>query len=108
MFAAAQPKGEVSMRRAYPRRVLWVSGVVWTASWFCLGLEIFYWHHVTKTLRVNPPEAPLGYPKPQPGHFLISVLAGSALGPAVFLAAVLAARTGNLRRKPQGLDFGAA
>ena len=74
------------------RRVLWVSGIAWAVSWLCLGLEIFHWHHVTTTLRLNPPTVPPGHPQPRPGHFLLSVLAGSALAPLVFLAAVTARR----------------
>ena len=86
------------MRRPSVRHVIWVSGIAWIVSWFCLGLEIFYWHHVTTTLHLNPPQVPHGYPKPQPGQFLLSVLAGSALGPVVFLAATIAARAGKSRR----------
>ncbi|MEU6745516.1 hypothetical protein ABZ914_04765 [Spirillospora sp. NPDC046719] len=74
-----------------------VSGIAWIVSWFCLGLEIFYWHHVTKTLHLNPPKVPAGYPKPQPGQFLLSVLAGSALAPVVFLATAIAAQAGKSR-----------
>jgi hypothetical protein len=87
------------MRRPTTRRVMWVSGIAWIASWCCLGLEVFYWHHVTKTLHLNPPKVPPGHPTPQPGQFLISVLAGSALAPAVFLAAAIAAGAGKLRRQ---------
>ena len=83
------------MRRPSLRHVIWVSGIAWIVSWFCLGLEIFYWHHVTNTLHFNPPKVPPGYPKPRPGQFLLSVLAGSALAPAVFLIAVIVARAGN-------------
>ena len=86
------------MRRPSPRRVMWVSAIAWIVSWSCLGLEIFYWHHVTKTLRLNPPKVPPGYPKPRPGHFLLSVLAGSALAPVVLLAAAIAARAGKPRK----------
>ena len=86
------------MRRPSPRRVMWVSGIAWIASWSCLGLEIFYWHHVTKPLHLNPPKVPPGYAKPRPGHFLLSVLAGSALAPVVFLAAAIAARAGKSRK----------
>lgn len=87
------------MRRPSLRRVMWVSGIAWIVSWFCLGLEIFYWHHVTKTLHLNPPKVPAGYPRPQPGQFLLSVLAGSALAPAVFVIAAVAARAGKSRRQ---------
>ncbi|MCX5247123.1 hypothetical protein OG895_18145 [Streptomyces sp. NBC_00201] len=78
------------MRSPRPRRVMWISGIAWAVSWFCLGLEIFYWHHVTKTLSLNPPKPPPGYPKPQPGQFVLTVLAGSALAPLIFLAAATA------------------
>ena len=89
------------MRRPSVRHVIWVSGIAWIVSWFCLGLEIFYWHHVTTTLHLNPPQVPHGYPKPQAGGFLLSVLAGSALAPAVFLAAVVA-RAGRQSRRHRG------
>ncbi len=81
------------MRWLSARRVMWVSGIAWTVSWACLWLEIFHWRHITKTLRLNPPPVPAGHPKPKPGHFLLSVLAGSALTPAVFLVAAIVART---------------
>ena len=90
------------MRRPSLRHVIWVSGIAWIVSWFCLGLEIFYWHHVTNTLHFNPPKVPPGYPKPRPGQFLLSVLAGSALAPAVFLAAAIAARAGRQSRRRRG------
>ena len=86
------------MRRPSPRRVMRVSGIAWIVSWSCLGLEIFYWHHVTKTLHFNPPKVPPGHVKPQPGEFLLSVLAGSALAPVVFLAAAIVARNGKSRK----------
>ena len=86
------------MRRPSLRRVIWVSGIAWIVSWSCLGLEIFHWHHVTKTLHLNPPKVPPGHAKPRPGHFLLSVLAGSALAPVVFLAAASAARAGKSRK----------
>jgi len=86
------------MRRPSLRHVIWVSGIAWIVSWSCLGLEIFYWHHVTKTLHLNPPKVPPGHAKPRPGHFLLSVLAGSALAPVVFLAAASAARAGKSRK----------
>jgi hypothetical protein len=90
------------MRRPSLHHVIWVSGIAWIVSWFCLGLEIFYWHHVTKTLHFNPPKVPPGYPKPRPGQFLLSVLAGSALAPAVFLIAVIVARASRQPRRHPG------
>ena len=89
------------MRRPSLRRVMWVSSVIWVASWFCLALEIFYWHHVTKTLHLNPPKVPPGYPQPQAGNFLMSVLAGSALAPPVFLVTVIVAWASKLRSRHQ-------
>ena len=86
------------MRWPGPRRVMRVSGIAWIVSWSCLGLEIFHWHHVTTTLHLNPPKVPPGHAKPRPGHFLLSVLAGSALAPVVFLAAAVAARAGTPRK----------
>jgi hypothetical protein len=50
-------------------------------------------------LHLNPPEVPPGYPKPQPGQFLLSVLAGSALAPAVFLAAAIVTRADKSRKQ---------
>lgn len=99
------------MRKPAPRRAMWVSGIAWIASWSCLSLEIFYWHHVTKTLHLNPPKVPPGHPKPQPGQFLLSVLAGSALAPVVFLtaaAAAIAERADNSRRQRRSRTGAAA
>lgn len=78
--------------------LFWVSGTAWMVSWFCLGLEIFHWHHVTKTLRLNPPKVLPGYPKRQPGLFLLSVLAGSAVAPVAFVVAVIMAGRQPRRR----------
>jgi hypothetical protein len=88
------------MRQPTLRRVMWVSGIAWIVSWFFLSQEIFRWHHVTKTLHLNPPKVPAGHPKPQPGLPLLSVLAGSALAPAVFLIAVIVARAGSRESTP--------
>jgi len=53
-------------------------------------------------LRLNPPPVPPGHPKPKPGHFLLSVLAGSALAPAAFLAAAIVAWAKARRAQPRG------
>jgi hypothetical protein len=72
------------------RRLKWVSGVIWMWSWFTLYLEIFRWHHMTKSLHFNPPPPPPGTNiKPQPGLPVIAVLVGSAVAPTVFIAAVI-------------------
>jgi hypothetical protein len=72
------------------RRVKWVSGIIWLLSWFGLCLEIFVWHHVTKSLHLNPPPPPPGTNiRAQPGEFLIAVLVGSAVAPLVFIGTVV-------------------
>ena len=72
------------------RRMKWISGAVWILSWLALYREIFVWHHVTRSLRLNPPPAPRGTDvKPQPGGFLITVLICSVVAPLVFLAGTI-------------------
>jgi hypothetical protein len=72
------------------RRLKWVSGVIWIWSWFTLYLEIFRWHHMTKSLHFNPPPPPPGTDiKPQPGLPVIAVLVASAAAPTVFIATVI-------------------
>ncbi len=34
--------------------------IVWIFSWYTIYLEIFRWHHMTKSLRFNPPPPPPG------------------------------------------------
>src|SRR6201996_2166065 len=70
------------MRRPSQRRVMWVSGIAWIVSWSCLGLEIFHWHHVTKTLHLNPPKVPPGYPEPRPWHSRLNRITRGAPGVA--------------------------
>jgi hypothetical protein len=74
------------------RRLKWLSATTWALSWFGLCLEIFLWHHVTTSLQLNGPKAPPGFPAPQPGDFVISILIGSALAPLAFVTAVVADR----------------
>jgi hypothetical protein len=72
------------------RRLKWVTGIVWVLTWAALYLEIFLWHHVTRSLHLNPPPPPPGTNiKPQPGGFLIAVLTGSAVAPLAFMAVVI-------------------
>ncbi len=94
------------------RRLILVSAAIWVLSWFCLYLEIFLWHHVTTSLHLHGPQVPPGFPKPQPGEFLLAVLAGSALAPLVCLTAMTvdwvrrrsARRTGLGNREAVSLD----
>jgi hypothetical protein len=61
--AAVSATGNLTMR--------WlcrVSGIVWIFSWYTIYLEIFRWHHMTKTLRFNPPPPLPGTDiQPRPG-----------------------------------------
>ena len=80
------------------RRLKVASGVVWLLSWFGLWLEVFRRHHVTKSLRLDPPAAPPGTDRPaQPGGFLLAVLVGPAVAPLTFLTAVVVDRARGTR-----------
>ncbi|MCW2690311.1 MAG: hypothetical protein JWR37_5201 [Mycobacterium sp.] len=75
------------------RGLRWVAAIVWVVSWRTVYLEIFRWHHLTKTLRFNPPPPlPGSGGTPRPGWPLILVRAGAVLAPPVFLAATLGER----------------
>ncbi|GAA2277782.1 hypothetical protein GCM10010149_21570 [Nonomuraea roseoviolacea subsp. roseoviolacea] len=69
-----------------------ISLIAWLLSWFFLYREIFVWHHVTPSLRFNPPPLPSWMPpgaKAHAGGFLITVMATSALAPLTFIAAAI-------------------
>ncbi len=81
----------------WPRRI---SGIVWIFSWYTIYLEIFRWHHTTKSLRFNPPPPPPGTDtRPKAGAPLIAVCLGSVAAPLVFLAATIIER---IRVSPGG------
>ncbi len=91
--AAVSATGTLTMR--WLRRV---SGIVWIFSWYTIYLEIFRWHHMTKTLRFNPPPPLPGTDiQPRPGAPLIAVCLGSVTAPLVFLTATMIER---LRARP--------
>src|SRR5579884_2921588 len=71
------------------RAATWISGSLWLLSWIGIALEIFYWHHMTPSLRLNPPPQLPGMPPPRPGEFLITVIRSSIIAPLVFLTLVL-------------------
>jgi hypothetical protein len=80
------------------RRLRRVSGIVWIFSWYTIYLEIFRWHHMTKTLRFNPPPPLPGTDiQPRPGAPLIAVCVGSVAAPLVFLTATMIER---IRARP--------
>jgi hypothetical protein len=80
-----------------PQIALGLSGAIWLLSWIGMALEIFYWHHVTPSLRLNPPPQLPGLPSPRPGGFLITVIVSSIAAPLVCLALALAVW---LRKRP--------
>ena len=90
-----QLPGDLTMR--WLRRI---SGIVWIFSWYTIYLEIFRWHHMTKSLRFNPPPPPPGTQiRSRAGAPLIAVCFGSVAAPLVFLAATMIER---MRAKPGG------
>ena len=54
------------------RWLRWISGIVWIFCWYTLYLEVFRWHHMTKSLRFNPPPPVQGVPQ---SSFPMSVVA---------------------------------
>ena len=65
-----------------------ISGIVWIFSWYTIYLEIFRWHHMTKSLRFNPPPPPPGTDiRPKAGAPLKAVCLGAVTAPLVFLTA---------------------
>jgi hypothetical protein len=77
-----------------------ISGIVWIFSWYTIYLEIFRWHHMTKSLRFNPPPPPPGTDiRPKAGAPLIAACLGSVAAPLVFLAATMIER---MRVSPGG------
>lgn len=67
-----------------------ISVIVWIFSWYTIYLEIFRWHHMTKSLRFNPPPPPPGTDiRPTAGAPLKAVCLGAVTAPLVFLAATI-------------------
>jgi hypothetical protein len=79
-----------------------ISGIIWIFTWRTIYLEIFRWHHMTKSLRFNPPPPPPGTDiRPRPGAPLIAVCAGAVAAPLVFVAATVVERVrGKSARTP--------
>jgi len=76
-------------KKSILRIATWISGSIWILSWIGITLEIFYWHHMTPSLRLNPPPQLPGMPPGHPGEFLITVIFSSVTAPFVFLTLVL-------------------
>jgi hypothetical protein len=80
------------------RRAAWFAGVVWFLSWFELYLEIFRHHHVAVPGFVGVDPSVTGHA----GGWVRTVLACSALAPAIFVALHLYRVT--LRRPSSSAD----
>ena len=77
-----------------------ISGIVWIFSWYTIYLEIFRWHHMTKSLRFNPPPpAPGTGTRSKAGAPLIAVCLGSVAAPLVFLTATMMERARRQARR---------
>ena len=88
MHAAAAATGDLTM--SWLRRI---SGIVWIFSWYTIYLEIFRWHHMTKSLRFNPPPPPPGTDiRPKAGTPLKAVCLGAVTAPLVFLTVTMMER----------------
>ena len=67
-----------------------ISGIVWIFSCYTIYLEIFRWHHMTKSLRFNPPPPPPGTDiQPKAGAPLKAVCLGAVIAPLVFLTTTM-------------------
>jgi hypothetical protein len=75
------------------RRMMWAVGLAWVLSWIGLWREIFRSHHVTASLRLNPPKPPPWMPEPKPGLPLLLILGCAALSPIAFLIMLIVYRT---------------
>lgn len=78
-----------STKKSIVQSAMWISGILWILSWIGIALEIFYWHHMTPSLRLNPPPQVPGMPPGHPGEFLLTVIGSSVMAPVVFLTLVL-------------------
>jgi hypothetical protein len=75
------------------RWLRWISGIVWIFSWRTIYLEVFRWHHMTKSLRFNPPPPMPGTNvRPKAGMPLIAVCLSSVVAPLVFITATVVKR----------------
>jgi hypothetical protein len=79
------------------RWLRWTSGIVWILSWYTIYLEVFRWHHMTKSLRFNPPPPIPGTSvQPKAGMPLIAVCLSSVVAPLVFITATVVKRAPRL------------
>jgi hypothetical protein len=73
------------------RLLRWASGTLWIGSWTIIVLEVFRWHHMSRTLHFTPPKPPPGmHVQPHAGLPLIAACACAVAAPVVFLGATAA------------------
>jgi hypothetical protein len=79
------------------RRLLGISAIAWIVSWRILYLEVFRWHHMTRSLRFSPPPPLPGLDSPpKAGVPLIAMCVTAVVAPLAFITATLVERA---RRK---------
>ena len=67
-----------------------ISAIVWIFCWYTIYLEIFRWHHMTKSLRFNPPPPLPGTDiQPKAGVPVKAVCLGAVAAPVVFLVTAI-------------------
>ena len=72
------------------RWLRWISAGAWVFSWRVIYLEVFRWHHLTRTLRFNPPPVPPGIDRqPTAGLPLIAIRVTAIVAPLVFVLTVV-------------------
>jgi hypothetical protein len=84
------------------RWLRWISGAVWVFSWYTIYMEIFRWHHMTRSLRFQAPAPMTGMHAPaRAGMPVRAVRLASVAAPVVFLTATIAeqALAGQLRSR---------
>lgn len=74
------------------RLVRWASGLLCIGSWFLMVLEVFYWHHMTRSLRFDRTPPPGVHGKGHPGWPLVAAWVVAVVAPLVFLASIVALR----------------
>jgi len=71
------------------RLIRWTSGLLWIGSWVLVFLEVFRWHHMTKTLRFDATPPPGVHGPGHPGRPLIAAWVCAVVAPLVFVAATV-------------------
>jgi hypothetical protein len=71
------------------RLVRWASGLLWIGSWFLMVLEVFYWHHMTRSLRFDPTPPPGVHGEGHPGGPLVAAWVVALVSPLVFFVSTV-------------------